>query len=184
VTPPPSLRQVSKKQLCELTVQAVLRGGRSDGTCLSKDRIARIKATAARVRADEEKRDDAAVEGERVHLQDDLAFCFMNGTVKQLWFGKLQQMRTKRGRRTRNVHDSISLINPPNDLKMQLQWYHETRKGSGKYHPSLRTTTVDRTFVDVESCLGLVKLEFKNKFYIPTNNGQLQRFKRLMNSIN
>ena len=175
---------MSKRELCEATVQEVLRGGRSDGTCLSKDRIARIKATAARVRADEEKRDDAAVEGDRVHLQDDLAFCFKKGRVKQLWFGKLQQMRTKQARRTRNVHYSIDLTNPPDDLKIQLQWYHETRKGSGRYHPSLRTVTVDRTFVDVESCLGLAKFKFQNDCYVLVDNGQLQRFRRLMNSIN
>ena len=175
---------MTKRELCETTVQEVLRGGRSDGTCLSKDRIARIKATAARVRADEEKRDDAAVEGDRVHLQDDLVFCFKKGRVKQLWFGKLQQMRTKQARRTRNVHYSIDLTNPPDDLKMQLQWYHETRKGSGRYHPSLRTVTVDRTFVDVESCLGLAKFKFQNDCYVLVDNGQLQRFRRLMNSIN
>ena len=176
--------QVTKRELTEMTVQEVLRGGRSDGTNLSKDRIARIKATAARVRADEDKRDDAAVEGDRVHLQDDLAFCFKKGRVKKLWFGKLQQMRTKRARRTRNVHDSIDLCNPPDDLKMQLQWYHETRKGSGRYHPSLRTVSVDKTFVDVESCLGLAKLKYDDNCYVVVNNGQLQRFRRLMNSIN
>ena len=48
-------------------VQEVLRNGRSDGTELSKDRVARIKATAARVKADAENRDDPAVEGERAH---------------------------------------------------------------------------------------------------------------------
>ena len=96
----------------------MLCGGRSDGTCLSKDRIARIKVTAACVRADEEKRDDTVVEGDRVHLQDDLAFCFKKGRVKQLWFDKLQQMRTKHACRTRNVHDSMNLCNPPDDLKM------------------------------------------------------------------
>ena len=147
--------------------------GRSDGTALIKDHIARIKATAARVRADEEKRNDAAVEGERIHLKDDLAFCFKKGRTKQLWFGKLQQMRTRQALRTRNVHDSIDLCNPPDDLMMQLQWYHETRKGSGRYHPSLRTVSVYKTFVDVESCLGLAQLKYDNNSYVLVDNGQL-----------
>ena len=59
-------------------VQEVLRNGRSDGTELSKDRVARIKATAARVKADAENRDDPAVEGERRRIQDELAFCFVH----------------------------------------------------------------------------------------------------------
>ena len=41
--------EITKKQLVEMMVQDVLRCGRADGTALSKDRIARIKATAARV---------------------------------------------------------------------------------------------------------------------------------------
>ena len=67
---------------------------------------------------------------------------------------------------------------------MQLQWYHETRRGSGKYLPSIRTVDVDKTFVHVESCLGLVKLRYEDNYYVLDNNGQLDRFKRLMNSIN
>ena len=126
------------------------------------------------------------VVGERAHLQDDLTFCFVHKKqkTKQLWFGKLQQMRSKRGQRSRNVHNSIDLCSPPSDLTMQLQWYHETTKGSGRYVPSIRTHNVDRTFVHVSACLGLVKFEYKRNAYVLAKNGQLERFKRLMKSIN
>ena len=73
-----------------MMVQEVLRDGRADGTHLSKDRIAQIKATAARVKAEAESRDEAAVPGERAHLQDDLAFCFVHDDgTKKIWLGKL-----------------------------------------------------------------------------------------------
>ena len=92
-----------------MIVQDVIRCGRADGTTLSKDRVARIKATAARVKAEQEGRLEAAVEGECAHLQDDLAFCFVsdNGN-KKLWLGKLQQMRSKIGKRSRNLHQSVT----------------------------------------------------------------------------
>ena len=101
-----------------------------------------------------------------------------------MWFGKLQQMRSKTGKRTRNVNHSIDLTNPPEDLLMQLQWYHETKKRSGHYVPSPKTKYVDRTFVHVSSCLGLVNFDCKKGVYTLKKNGQLSRFKRLMNSIN
>ena len=117
-----------------MVVQDVLLHGRADGTILSKDRVARIKATAARVRAQQEDRLTAAVEGERANLQDDLAFCFVHRDGrKKLWFGRLQQMRSEIGGRTRNLHQSVDLTNPPQDLKMQCQWYHETKKKYGKH---------------------------------------------------
>ena len=185
VTLPGTQVQISKRQLTELMVQDVLRCGRADGTSLSKDRVARIKATAARVKAESERMVQAAVDGERVHLQDDLAFCFIHRDgSKKMWFGKLQQMRTKRNQRTRNVHDSIDLCDPPPDLTMQIQWYHETRKGSARYVPSVLTTNVDRTFVHVNSCLGLCEFKYVRGAHVLSNNGQLERFKRLMKSIN
>ena len=117
-----------------MVVQDVLLHGRADGTILFKDRVARIKATAARVRAQQEDRLTAAVEGERANLQDDLAFCFVHRDGrKKLWFGRLQQMRSEIGGRTRNLHQSVDLTNPPQDLKMQCQWYHETKKKYGKH---------------------------------------------------
>ena len=184
VTIPGTDTHISKEQLVEMMVQEVLRCGRVDGTQLSKDRIARIKATAARIKVEEERRLEAAVDGERAHLQDDLAFCFKDRRgKKKLWLGKLQQMRSKVGSRTRNVHDSIDLTTPPKDLLMQLQWYHETRKGSGKYVPS-SSYNVDKKFVDLKPCLGLAQLEYINGKYSLVKNGQLRRFKRLMNSIN
>ena len=159
--------------------------GRADGTVLSKDRVARIKATAARVRAQQENTMAAAVEGERASLQDDLAFCFVHRDgSKKLWFDKLQQMRSKIGGRTHNLHQSVDLLNPPQDLKMQCQWYHETKKKSGKYLPSTRTVNVDRKFVDVQTCLGLVEFKCTNGVYTLLSNGQMKRFRRLMNAIN
>jgi hypothetical protein len=182
VTLPGTDVTISKKQLVEMMVQDVLRCGRADGTTLSKDRIARIKATAARVQADKDRRVDAAVDGERVSLQDDLAFCFLDkNKKKQMWIGKLQQMRSKVAGRRRNVHDSISLTDPPQDLTMQLQWYHEAKRG--RYLPTRKTVNVDKSFVDVAACLGLVTLEYKHGYYTLADNGQLRRFKRLMSTI-
>ena len=91
-------------------------------------------------------------------------------------------MRTKRGDRTRNVHNSIDLCSPPDDLMMQLQWYHETRTGSGRYVPSTRTCDIDRTFVHITSCLGLVEMKYTSVRgeYVLLDNGQLERFHRLM----
>ena len=176
--------QISKEQLVELMVQEVLRCGRVDGTELSKDRISRIKATAARIKMEEEKRLEAAVDGDRAHLQDDLAFCFKDKHGKnKLWLGKLQQMRSKVGSKSRNVHNSVDLTSPPDDLLMQLQWYHETRRVPGKYVPSC-SYNVDKTFVDVDACLGLAQLEYIDGRYSLVQNGQLRRFKQLMNSIN
>ena len=184
VTMPGTEVQISKEQLCSMMVQEVLRNGRADGTILSKDRVSRIKATAARVRAQAECRDEAAVEGERAHLQDDLAFCFVHSDgTKKLWLGKLQQMRSKTGQRTRNMHHSIDLCDPPEDLRMRCQWYHETRAGSGKYVPSARTVNVDKKFVHVSSCLGLVDLVWSNRVYTMKDNGQMERFTRLMRTI-
>ena len=149
---------------------------------MSKDRITRIQATAARVRAEKDKRVDAAVEGERVNLQDNLAFCFFDkNKKKQLWIGKLQQMRSKCAGRRRNVHDNISLTDPPQDLRLQLQWYHEHKRG--RYLPTHKTVNVDKSFVDVQTCLGLVTLEFKHGYYILADNGQLRRFRKLMSTI-
>ena len=117
----------------------------------------------------------AAVEGERAHLQDDLAFCFVHSDgAKRLWLGKLQQMRSKTGTRTHNVHHSIDLCDPPEDLRMQCQWYHETRKGSGKYVPSAGTVNIDKKFVHVSSCLGLVDLVWSNNVYTMKDNGQME----------
>ena len=183
VTVPGTDVLISKEQLCEQVVQEVLRAGRVDGTSLSKDRITRIKSTAARCKLDSSMRDEPAVSGERAHLQDDLAFCFKSDGKKKLWFGKLQQMRSRAGKRTRNVHCSIDLTCPPEDLMMQLQWYHETKRGSGRYVPSPRTKDVDRTFVHVSACLGLVHFNCKRGIYTLKKNGQSGRFKRLMNSI-
>ena len=88
-----------------------------------------------------------------------------------MWFGKLQQMRTKHNQGTRNVHDSIDLCDPPpDDLTMQIQWYHETRKGSGRYVPSVHTANVDRTFVHVNSCLGLCEFKYVRGAYVLSNN--------------
>ena len=177
--------QISKKKLVHMMVQDVIRCGRADGTQISKDRIARIKATAARVKAEQEGRLEAAVEGERAHLQDDLAFCFVHEDgSRKLWIGKLQQMRSKKGKRSRNMHEAVDLCDPPDDLRMQCQWYHETRSGSGRYYPSARTVNVDRAFVHVSSCLGLVKLCYSNGVYTISPPEQLERFKRLMNVIN
>ena len=185
VTMPGTEVQISKERLTAMMVQEVLRDGRADGTCLSKDCVARIKTTAARVKAEAEDRDEAAMEGDRACLQDDLAFCFVHADgKKKLWIGKLQQMRSKIGRNTRNLHRSIDLCNPPADLKMQCQWYHETSKGSGRYRPSVRTVNVDKAFVDAGACLGLVELEYQNSYYTIVANGQLDRFNRLMNAIN
>ena len=184
VTIPGTDMLISKEQLCEQVVQEVLRAGRVDGTSLSKDRMQRIKSTAARCQLESSMRDEPAVAGERAHLQDDLAFCFKSGDQKKLWFGKLQQMRSKTGKRTRNVHRSIDLTCPPEDLLMQLQWYHETHTRSGRYVPSPRTKDVDTTFVHVSACLGLVTFDYKQGVYTLKKNGQLSRFKRLMNSIN
>ena len=185
VTMPGSDVQISKEQLVAMMVQEVLRNGRFDGTTLSKDRVARIKATAARVKAEAEGRYEPAVEGDRASLQDDLAFCFIHSDgSKKLWLGKLQQMRSKAGRRTRNLHNSVDLCNPPEDLRMQCQWYHETRKGSHRYVPSARTVNVDKKFVHVSSCLGLVELDYNSGVYTMADNGKLDRFKRLMDTIN
>jgi hypothetical protein len=176
-------KQINKGQLTEMMVQDVLRCGRADGTCLSKDRVARIQATAARVKHERERMNDAAVEGERAHLQDDLAFCFVHEDgSRKMWIGKLQQMRSKCAGRRRNVHNSVDLCNPPNDLTLQLQWYHEVKPG--QYVPTVRTVDVDKNFVDVDSCLGLVELEYSKGFYSLVKNGQLSRFKNLMNTIN
>ena len=184
VTVPGTNNRVSKEWLTHTMVQEVLRCGRVDGTQLSKDRISRIKATAARVRAEAECRDEAAVEGERVHLQDDLAFCFvMDNGDKKMWIGKLQQMRSKIGNKSRNLHNSVDLCNPPDDLRLQCQWYHETRRGSGRYKPSVRTTNVDRSFVHISSCLGLIDLEYNNGFYTVTQNEQMERLRRIMDTI-
>ena len=185
VTVPGTDTQISKQQLCSMVVDDVLRNGRADGTTLSKDRIARIKATAARVKAEAERRDDPAVEGERIHLQDDLAFCFRHsGGVKKLWIGKLQQMRSKIGRGTRNLHRSIDLCNPPDDLQLQCQWYHETRRRSGHYTPTSRTVNVDMNFVHVKSCLGLVNLKYNARGYYTISPAELNRLKRIMRTIN
>ena len=185
VTVPGTGKKLHKERLVQMVVQDVLLHGRADGTILSKDRVARIKATAARVRAQQEDRLTAAVEGERANLQDDLAFCFVHRDGrKKLWFGRLQQMRSKIGGRTRNLHQSVDLTNPPQELKMQCQWYHETKKKSGKYVPSSRTVNVDKSFVDVQTCLGLVEFECTNGVYTLAANGQMKRFRRLMNTIN
>ena len=93
-------------------------------------------------------------------------------------------MRSKHGGRTRNLHQSVDLCSPPADLKMQCQWYHETRKGSGKYIPSVRTVNVDKKFVDVGSCLGLVELEHVGGYYKLVANGQKKRLNRLIKTIN
>lgn len=184
VTMPGTQVQISKKQLVYMMVQDVLRCGRADGTNISKDRIARIKSTAARVKAEQEGRLEAAVEGERAHLQDDLAFCFIHDDgSKKLWLGKLQQMRSKKGKRSRNLHQSVDLCDPPDDLQMQCQWYHETQSGSRRYVPSARTVNIDRSFVHVTSCLGLVKLRHCNGIYTIDPLDQLERFKRLMRTI-
>ena len=100
-----------------------------------------------------------------------------------MWIGKLQQMRSKVAGRRRNVHDSISLTDPPQDLTMQLQWYHEAKRG--RYLPTRKTVNVDKSFVDVAACLGLVTLEYKHgyRYYTLADNGQLRRFKRLMSTI-
>ena len=82
------------------------------------------------------------------------------------------------------MHHSIDLTDPPEDLTMQLQWYHEKRKGSKRYVPSPKTKTVDRTFVHVTSCLGLVQFECSKGVYTLKKNGQMTRFKRLLDSIN
>ena len=185
VTVPGTDVQILKEQLVDHCVQEVLRSGKVDGSALSKDRIARIKATARRIKLQGERRNAPAVDGERAHLQDDLAFGFVGQRgKKKLWFGKLQQMRSKAGKKSRNVHSSIDLTNPPEDLTMQLQWYHETRRGSGRYVPSPRTKNVDRTFVPVQSCLGLVQLEQSRGTYVVKKNGQMTRFRRLLSSIN
>ena len=184
VTVPGTDKKIHKVRLVQMVVQDVLLHGRADGTVLSKDRVARIKATAARVRAEQENSLSAAVEGDRASLQDDLAFCFVHRDgSKKLWFGKLQQMRSKIGGRTRNLHQSVDLLNPPQDLKMQCQWYHETKKKSGKYVPSTRTVNVDRKFVDVATCLGLVEFKCTNGVYTLLPNGQMKRFRRLMIAI-
>ena len=153
VTIPGSTVDISKKQLTHLIVQDVLRNGRSDGTKPSKDRIKRIVLTSARVRQDEETRDAPAVEGDVVHLQDDLAFGFKHndGNFK-VWIGKLQQIRG--GPRTGNLHGPIDLCRPDKKYTLQLQWYHETRKGSGRYVPSKDTKTLDRKFVSLKTCWG------------------------------
>ena len=109
---------------------------------------------------------------------------FVSKNKKCLWFDKLQQMRSKTAKRTRNVHRSIDLTNPPEDFLMQLQWYHETANGTGRYVPSPKTKDVDQTFVPVQSCLGLVHFDYNHGVYTLTQNGQLARFRRLMYSIN
>lgn len=185
VTVPGTQVKIHKQRLVQMLVQDVLLHGRADGTTLSKDRVARIKATAARVRVERDNRLEVAVDGEKAHLQDDLAFCFVHRDgSKKLWFGKLQQMRSKIGGRTRNLHQSIDLCDPPQDLKMQCQWYHETRKKSRKYVPSTRTVNVDKKFVDVQTCLGLVEFKYTNGVYTLVSNGQMKRFRSLMNVIN
>ena len=94
-------------------------------------------------------------------------------------------MRSKRGQKTRNVHQSIDLCSPPEDLMLQLQWYHETRPGSGRYLPSARTKNVDRQFVHVSACLGLVKMKHNDRNEcVLVGDEQLPRFTRLMDSIN
>ena len=90
---------------------------------------------------------------------------------------------SKTGTRTHNVHHSIDLCDPPEDLRMQCQWYHETRKGSGKYVPSAGTVNIDKKFVHVSSCLGLVDLVWSNSVYTMKDNGQMERFIRLMRTI-
>ena len=62
-------------------------------------------------------------------------------------------------------------------------WYHETRKGSGKYVPSAGTVNIDKKFVHVSSCLGLVDLVWSNNVYTMKDNGQMERFIRLMRTI-
>ena len=88
------------------------------------------------------------------------------------------------GKRTRNVHQSIDLTDASEDLMMQLQWYHETKPRSKRHVPSPKTKTVDRTFVHVTSCLGLVQFDYKGGVYVLRKNGQMSRFKRLLDSIN
>ena len=185
VTIPGTDNEINKARLVDMVVHDVLRCGRIDGTQLSKDRIARIKATAARVKADRDCLDEPAVEGERVRLQDNLAFCFLhNNQEKRLWIGKLQQMRGKFSGRTRNVHHSIDLCDPPPDLLLQCQWYYETRKGSGKYKPSVKTRDVDNKFVQIKSCLGLIDMERRRDYYIISDKNQLNRILRIMDKIN
>ena len=77
-------------------------------------------------------------------------------------------------------------VRPPSDLRMQCQWYHETRTGSGRYIPYTRTVNVNKKFVHVSSCLGLVELDYHSDdwYYTLVSNGQMERFKRLMNTIN
>ena len=152
---------------------------------VSKDRVARIKATAARVKDEAQRRDDPVVEGERIHLQDDLAFCFRHrGGEKKLWIGKLQQMRSKIGRGTRNIHRSIDLCNTPDDLQLKCQWHHETRRRSGHYSPTSRTVNVDMNFVHIKACLGLVNLTYNARGYYTIAPAELDRLKRIMSTIN
>lgn len=178
VTVPGTTVDMSKKQLTHLIVQDVLRNGRSDGTKPSKDRIKRIVLTSARVRQDEEDRDAPAVEGDFAHLQDDLAFGFKHNDGKfKVWIGKLQQIRG--GPRTGNLHGPIDLCRPNKRYSLQLQWYHETRKGSGRYVPSRATKNLDRKFVSLKACLGLAVLKtHKNGVKTIVPNGQWERWQR------
>ena len=66
-------------------MQDVLRCDRADDTTtLSKDRKVHMKVMAVRFRAEKERRVDAAVDGERVGLQDDLTFCFLDKNKKKI----------------------------------------------------------------------------------------------------
>ena len=53
-----------KEVLVAKVAEEVVRSGKVDGTALSKDRITRIKVTAARVKLQGERRNAPAVEGE------------------------------------------------------------------------------------------------------------------------
>ena len=59
--------------------------------------------------------------------------------------------------------------------------------GFGKWAPSTRTDTVDKKFVHISSCFGLVELDYNPDdgcYYTLASNGQIERFQRLMNAIN
>ena len=43
---------------------------------------------------------------------------------------------------------------------------------------------INKTFVDARACLGLVELEYQHDYYTIVVNGQLERFNRLMVTIN
>ena len=138
-------------------------------------------STSARCRQDIQDRDSPALPGDLAHLQDDLAFGFRHDDGKyKVWLGKLQQIRAKgKG----NLHGPINLCNPP-DVKLQLQWFHETRKGSRRYVPSRATKKLDRKFVDISSCLGLVVfVKLPNGVRKLADNGQWERWQRNIQSM-